>query len=88
MEYLAIHTFTGGIKDIETPQAVRLAHPNTLANTLATVLEFEATKVVLHGHIRTREVNAKAATFGVKSLQYWQYYWQGNNRFEVEVTKS
>lgn len=46
MKCLAIQTFTEEIRDSQMQQAVRLAHPKTLLDVLATALDFEAVREV------------------------------------------
>lgn len=41
-----VHIFIDGIRDIETPQALRLSNPKNLEKLTARVLEFEDLKLV------------------------------------------
>lgn len=57
LEQLSIQLFVDGIHDLETQQAVRLGNRNTLTETLAYALQFEAAKQATRNQVRARQVN-------------------------------
>ena len=57
LEQIATQTFTDGLRDSDTQQALRLTRNKTLADALSYALEFETAKQASRMHARVRQVD-------------------------------
>ncbi|KAK7793990.1 hypothetical protein R5R35_003954 [Gryllus longicercus] len=69
MERIAIRYFIEAIHDAETQQALRLARPKTLADTLSQALDFEAAKRASKRDVRVRALQPDLGTSNEKYLE-------------------